>query len=77
MDEAVDILFADALAVGFGAAVGVDIVPPGAAFVVAEGFADEFAHGAALPLGDGLGALQHVGRKRDRECFRVPHGDII
>lgn len=37
MDEAVYVLLADALAVGFEAAVGVDIVPPGAAFVMAEG----------------------------------------
>ena len=77
MDGAVDILLCDALAGGFGAAVGVDVVPPGAAFVVAEGLADEFAHGAAFLLGDGLGALQHVGGEGYGEGAGVAHGDVV
>ena len=77
MNEAVHVLFADALAAGFGATVGVDVVPPGAAFVMAKGLADEFTHGAALPLRDGLGALQHVGWERYGKRSGVPHGDIV
>jgi len=77
MDEAVDVLFADALALGLGAAVGIDVIPPGASFVVAEGLADQFAHGAAFFLCDGLGALQHIGRKGYGERSGVPHGDIV
>jgi len=50
MDEAVDIFFADTLALGSGATVGIDLVPPGAALVVTQGLADHFAPGAALFL---------------------------
>lgn len=77
MDESVYILLADALAVRLRAAVGIDVVPPGAAFVMAEGLADEFAHGAALFLGNGLGTLQHVGREGYGKGSGVPHGDIV
>ena len=73
MDEAVYVLLAYALASGLGAAIGVDVVPPGAAFVMAQRLPDEFAHGAALPLGDGLGALQHVGREGHGERSGIPH----
>lgn len=77
VDEAVHILLADALAVGFRAAVGVDIVPPRTSFVMAEGLAYEFAHGSALLLGYGLGTLQRVGREGHGKPSGVPHGDVV
>jgi hypothetical protein len=43
---------------------------------VAQGLADEFAHGAALPFGDGLGAFQHVRGQGYGEGSGVSHGDI-
>ena len=36
VDEAVYVLFANALAASFRAAVGVDVIPPGAAFVMSN-----------------------------------------
>ena len=77
VDEAVYVLLANALAGGFGAAIGVDVVPPRAAFVVAESLANEFAHSATLPLGDGLGTLQHVRGKGYGEGSGIAHGDIV
>ena len=77
MDEAVYVLLADALAVGFRAAVRVDVVPPGASFVMAKSLANEFTHGAALFLGNRLGTLQHVGGKGDGKRSGVPHGNIV
>jgi hypothetical protein len=76
VDESVYVLLADALAVSFRAAVGIDVVPPGAAFVMAKSFANQFAHGAALFLGDGLGTLQHVGRKGHGKSSSIPHAHI-
>ena len=61
MDKVVHVLLADSPAAGFGAPISVDVVPPGAAFVMAEGLADEFAHGAALLLRDGLARLSMSG----------------
>jgi|SRR5271157_369573 len=61
---------------GSGAAVGVDVVPPGAPFVVAQRLPDQLAHGAAFLLRDGLRLLQHVRRQGDGKGSRVPHGDI-
>src|SRR4029077_2427174 len=77
MDEAVDVLLANALALGFGATVGVNFVPPRATLIVAQGLANQFAHGAALSLRDRLCALEHIWRQGYREGSGVPHGDIV
>jgi hypothetical protein len=77
VDESVYVLLADALAVSFRAAVGVAVVPPGASFVMAESRANQFAHGAALLLGNGLGTLQHVGGKGYGKGSGIPHLHIV
>lgn len=79
VDQAVYVLLADALAVSFRAAVGVDVVPPRASFVVAECLADEFAHSAAFILGDGLGTLLRIVTamtSRTTQEFRTPASSL-
>jgi hypothetical protein len=46
--QSVDILFANAALFRLRPPVRIDLVPPGTAFVVAQGLADQFAHGAAF-----------------------------
>jgi hypothetical protein len=73
VDQPFHIRFAKATFLGALAAVRVYLIPPRAPVIVAKRLPHQLAHGAALPLGNGLGPLQHLRRQGYGQRASVSH----